>query len=97
MTWQDLATHDLKMYSTAWCGDCRRFKSVLGKHDIAYVEIDIDADLAAANRLREKTGRTAIPFLEIDGGPMVRGWHTGAPGGLDEATFLAEVEAALAQ
>ena len=97
MTWQDLATHDLKMYSTNWCGDCKRFKRVLDKHGIVCAEIDIDADPAAAKQLKEKTGRTAIPYLEIDGGPMVRGWHNGAPGGLDEATFLAEVAAALAK
>jgi glutaredoxin len=97
MTWQELATHDLKMYTTTWCPDCKRFKRILAKHDIDVPEIDIDADSAAAKRLEEKTGRTAIPFLEIDGGPMVRGWHTGAPGGLDEALFLKEVAEALGE
>ena len=95
MTWQELASHDLRMYTTAWCPDCKRFKRVLDKHGVACAEVDIDADPAAAKRLEETTGRTAIPFLEIDGGPMIQGWHPGAPGGLDEATFLADVAAAL--
>lgn len=97
MTWQDLATHKLLMYTTTWCPDCKRFKRALEKQGIACPEVDIDAVPAAAERLAEKTGRTAIPYLEIDDGPMVRGWHSGAPGGFDEATFLAEAEAALAK
>lgn len=97
MTWQELATHDLLLYTTAWCPDCKRFKRVLEKQGIACPEVDIDADSDAAERLAEKTGRTAIPYLEIDGGPMVRGWHAGAPGGFDEGTFLKEAEAALAK
>jgi glutaredoxin len=83
------------MYTTTWCPDCKRFKRVLDKHGIPHEEIDIDEDPAAAKRLEAKTGRTAIPYLEINGGPMVRGWHPGAPGGLNEDTFLAEVAEAL--
>ena len=69
MTWQELASHDLAMYTTTWCPDCRRFKKALAKHGIDVPEVDIDADPAAAKRLEEKTGRAAIPYLEIDGGP----------------------------
>ena len=95
MTWDELNQHELVVYSTNWCPDCRRFKQSLGKHQIRYCEIDIDADADAAARLQRKTGRSAIPFLEIDGGPMVRGWHAEKASGFDEALFLAEVAAAL--
>jgi len=97
MTWQELASHELLMYTTTWCSDCKRFKRALAKQGIEVAEIDIDADPAAAKRLEEKTGRTAIPYLEIDGGPMVRGWHSGAPGGLDGELFLREAAEALGE
>ncbi|UYP17783.1 mycoredoxin [Rhodococcus sp. Z13] len=38
----------LTMYSTVWCGYCRRLKKQLDENGIAYTEIDIEADPAAA-------------------------------------------------
>ncbi|WP_068157836.1 mycoredoxin Mrx1 [Rhodococcus phenolicus] len=38
----------LTMYSTTWCGYCRRLKTQLDANGIAYTEIDIEADPAAA-------------------------------------------------
>ncbi len=32
------------MYSTAWCGDCKRAKKFLDKQKIAYVNVDIEQD-----------------------------------------------------
>ena len=95
MTWQQLSAHELAVYSTTWCPDCRRFKKHLDASGFTYSEIDIDADPEAARRLQESTGRTAIPYIEVDGKVMVRGWHDEKPGKWDEQTFLAEVEAAL--
>lgn len=95
MTWQELSEHDIVVYSTVWCPDCRRLKKKLDEHGISYEEVDIDADAEAAERLQEATGRQAIPFVQIDSGGMVRGWHEGAPGRWDEETFLQEAEDAL--
>ena len=36
------------MYSTSWCGYCRRLKTPLDENGIAYPEIDIEADPASA-------------------------------------------------
>ncbi len=36
------------MYSTSWCGYCRRLKTQLDENGIAYTEIDIEADPASA-------------------------------------------------
>ncbi|MFD6674209.1 mycoredoxin Mrx1 [Rhodococcus zopfii] len=38
----------LTMYSTTWCGYCRSLKTQLDANGIAYTEIDIEADPAAA-------------------------------------------------
>lgn len=95
MTWQDLATHRLVVYSTSWCPDCHRLKRVLRERQVPFDEVDIDADPAAAERLRQRTRRTAIPFVQVAGGPMVRGWHDEAAGRFSEGLFLAEVQEAL--
>lgn len=39
---------DLTMYSTPWCGYCRRLKKQLDEAGISYTEIDIEADPEAA-------------------------------------------------
>ncbi|WP_231611136.1 MULTISPECIES: mycoredoxin Mrx1 [unclassified Rhodococcus (in: high G+C Gram-positive bacteria)] len=43
-----IETPALTMYSTTWCGYCRRLKTQLDANGIAYTEIDIEADPAAA-------------------------------------------------
>jgi glutaredoxin len=97
MTWQELNEHDLVVYSTSWCGDCRRLKRVFAENGVRYREHDIDADADAAVRLKKATGRGAIPFVQIDGGPFVRGWHDEAPGKFSAEIFFREIDAALGQ
>ena len=36
------------MYSTAWCGYCHRLKAQLDREGIAWTEVDIEQDEAAA-------------------------------------------------
>ena len=57
------------MYSTAWCGYCHRLKRVLERDDISFVEIDIDADPAAAAVVRSINGGNAtVPTLVFTDG-----------------------------
>lgn len=39
---------ELTVYSTTWCGYCRRLKMQLDEAEIGYDEIDIDSDAEAA-------------------------------------------------
>ena len=96
MTWEELNAHELVVYSTTWCPDCRRIKQQFEAHSITYREIDIDTDAKAGKHLQKQTGRTAIPYVEVDGKCMVRGWHEGSPGRWDDAIFLSEVDDGLA-
>ena len=41
-------TEPLTMYTTTWCGFCRRLKSQLAREGIEISEIDIERDPAAA-------------------------------------------------
>lgn len=95
MTWDELKTHELVVYSTPWCGDCRRLKSVFAEKGVEFEEIDIDSDQEAAKRLQEATGKQAIPYVQIDGGEMIRGWHSDEPGSWNEDIFLQEAAQAI--
>lgn len=58
----------IKMYTTAWCGDCRQAKRFLHEHNIAYEEIDIEEhEGAAAYVLQINGGKRKVPTFEIEG------------------------------
>jgi mycoredoxin len=55
---------ELTMYSTTWCGFCRRLKLQLNEAGIAYREIDIERDPdAAAFVQRVNGGNQTVPTL----------------------------------
>jgi len=56
------------MYSTAWCGDCRRAKQFLKERGISFREVNVDEDPDAEELiLRVNHGRRKVPTLEVDG------------------------------
>lgn len=44
------------MYSTVWCGYCRRLKSQMEREGIPYVEVDIEQDADAAELVMSVNG-----------------------------------------
>lgn len=44
----DVSVSDVTMYSTVWCGYCRRLKAQLDRAGITFREVDIEHDAAAA-------------------------------------------------
>ena len=60
------------MFSTTWCGYCRRLKRQMDDAGIAYIEVDLDDDPSYDDRIIAKTGgfRT-VPTLEIRGELLV--------------------------
>ncbi len=60
------------MYSTAWCGDCRRAKRVFGARGVEYTEINIDDDRAAAQEvLRLNGGMRSVPTILFPDGSVL--------------------------
>jgi len=61
------------MYTTNWCGFCRRLKSQLARAGIDLVEINIEADPAAAEFVMAVNGgNQTVPTLVFpDGSAMV--------------------------
>jgi len=60
------------MYSTVWCGYCQRLKAQLGREGIAYEEVDIEHDDAAAALVEQVNGgnRTVPTVVFSDGSAM---------------------------
>jgi mycoredoxin len=60
-------TTQRRVYSSAWCPDCRRAKRVLDEASVGYEEVDIDRDpRAEATVLERSGGRRVVPTLLFD-------------------------------
>ncbi len=46
----------LTMYTTPWCGYCRRLKSQLAREGVEITEVDIERDPAAADHVMAVNG-----------------------------------------
>ena len=65
-------TGELTMYTTSWCGFCRRLKNQLGRDGIEMVEIDIERDPAAAAFVEGVNGgNQTVPVVVFPDGTAV--------------------------
>jgi mycoredoxin len=62
----------LTMFSTSWCGYCRRLKSQLDREGIAYDVVDIEKDPGAAEYVMSVNGgNQTVPTVRfVDGSAM---------------------------
>lgn len=62
----------LTMYTTPWCGFCRRLKGQLAREGIEVREVDIEADPAAADYVMSVNGgnQTVPTVLFPDGSAL---------------------------
>ena len=91
---QDLAGHDLQVYTAAWCPDCRRLDAWLKDQALPHTKVDIESVAGAAEKLEAETGKRAIPFILVNGKAWVRGYHKELPQRLDANLLLQELLAA---
>ena len=63
----------LTMYTTPWCGFCKRLKAQLGRAGVEITEVDIERDEAAAEFVMSVNGgnQTVPTLLFSDGATMV--------------------------
>jgi mycoredoxin len=60
---------ELTMYSTTWCGYCRRLKTQLKEAGISYVEVDIEQDQEAADFVGSVNGGNhVVPTVKFADG-----------------------------
>ena len=60
------------MYSTTWCGDCRRSKRLLERHGVPYEEVNIEGSPEAVREvMRLNNGYRSVPTILIENGPVL--------------------------
>lgn len=61
-------TAQITMYSTPWCGYCKRLKSQLDREGIAFEEIDIEQKPEAAQYVMSVNGgNQTVPTVVVQG------------------------------
>jgi glutaredoxin len=68
----------ITLYSTNWCGVCKKAKSFMENQGLAFVEKDIEKDKKAARELQEKLQRAGqstrgVPVIDV-GGQLMTGF-----------------------
>lgn len=69
MTTQTPPAGEVTMYSTTWCGYCRRLKGQLDSAGIAYTEVNIEEHPDAATLVEQANGgNQTVPTLHFPDG-----------------------------
>jgi mycoredoxin len=63
---------EVTIYSTVWCGYCRRLKDQMGRAGISFVEVDIEDDPAATELVMSVNGgnQTVPTVVFADGSAL---------------------------
>lgn len=81
----------IEIYTTMWCGYCARAKSLLEKKGAAYQEMDVMEDAARRAEMRERSRRTTVPQI------FINGQHIGGSDELAALEQAGKLDALLAQ
>lgn len=90
-----LEGHDLAVYSTDWCPDCRRLERYFDASGVRYRKVSIEDDDAAAEKLESETGKRGVPYILVDGLAWVRGYHKELPARFQPELLWRELRAAV--
>jgi glutaredoxin len=61
----------MKLYVKVWCPWCIEAEAWLKKRGLAYEQVDVLADSAAYARMREISGQSLTPTLELPDGDVL--------------------------
>jgi glutaredoxin-like YruB-family protein len=78
-------TDSIVMYSTAWCGVCKRARKYMQEQGIPFTEYDVDNNVQAHNEYLLLNPRRSVPTLKI-GNEVVVGF---SPAALEGAILAA--------
>ncbi|MFA5309549.1 MAG: Uxx-star family glutaredoxin-like (seleno)protein [Dehalococcoidales bacterium] len=62
---------DVKIYTTPTCGYCQQAKIFLKQMGVAYKEVDVSVDRAAAQEMVDLTGQMGVPVIVVDGEAII--------------------------
>src|SRR6188768_1189825 len=57
----------IRLFVKPFCGWCHEAKDWLDERGLAYEELDVTSDRAAFQEMRELSGQTLAPVIEVDG------------------------------
>jgi len=64
--------NSITFYGATWCGDCKRSKTYLDEHHIAYTDINIDKVHGAAEIVKKiNHGLASIPTIIFPNGEIL--------------------------
>lgn len=69
-----LANPSVEIFTTPWCGYCKKAIVYLELNKIKYKEYNVSADASAALRQKMLGGSSGVPFAVING-EKIRGWN----------------------
>jgi glutaredoxin 3 len=81
----------IEIYTTPWCGYCARAKSLLEKKGAAFEETDVMEDSVKRAEMRERSRRTTVPQI------FINGQHIGGSDELAALEQAGKLDALLAQ
>lgn len=90
-----LQGHDLTIYHTTWCPDCKRLDRWLSEQGLTPSQVNIEDDADAATKLEDETGKRAVPFILVNNKTWVRGYHKEQPARFDPALLVEELREAV--
>jgi len=90
-----LGDHELVVFHTTWCPDCRRLDQWLSEQGLAPAQVNIDADPQAGARLERETGKRGVPYILVDDRTWVRGYHRERPLRFDPRVLVEELREAV--
>jgi glutaredoxin len=56
----------ITMYSTTWCGFCKKARAYMQQQHIEFTDLDVDRDVAAAARQRALNPSGSVPTIAVD-------------------------------
>lgn len=62
-----MTEHNVTIYSTPTCPNCKKTKEYFAKNNIEYKNIDVSVDENAIKEMVKKSGQMGVPVIDIDG------------------------------
>jgi glutaredoxin len=59
--------NSIRLFIKPWCGWCHQAEAWLRQRGIAYKTLDVTSDAAARKEMRELSGQTLAPVIDVDG------------------------------
>ena len=64
---REMRAQKVRLFVKPFCGWCHEAKDWLEERSIAYEELDVITDRAAFREMKELSGQTLAPVIDVDG------------------------------